>query len=143
MIKRLALHLFATCTLWACSQGQPPLSAEQASALTAPATPAVEEPTPAMLAAALTGDPEKMAAAITNVGSCHTASTCPGFASCTNWSAASECGDSCTKRCCHDSRCTEPDVGGTIFSESFRVCFNSAGASCTEWAISSAFVCGC
>jgi hypothetical protein len=142
-IKGLAFYLFSTCALFACSLSRPPLTAEQEAALTAPATPAIEEPTPAMLQAALSGDPETMREAITNVGSCHTATTCPGFGSCSGWSAFSFCGDTCTKRCCHDSRCFEPDIGGNVFNEQYRVCFDAAGASCTEWNITSHFVCGC
>lgn len=146
-IRGLAVYLFTTCGLWACTQAPPEVTADESalSAQQAPAlaSPAIEQPTPEMLRAALSGDPDAMRDAIVNVGTCHTATTCPGFDSCSSWSSLSQCGDTCTQQCCHDRLCNEPDIGGTVYSEQFRVCFNSLGASCTEWAISSRFVCGC
>lgn len=148
-IRTLAVYLFTICGICACTQAPPAATSEQVSPLRDEQPPAfiaatIEAPTPEMLRAALSGDPEAMRNAIPAAGTCHTATTCPGFGSCTVWSAFSFCGDTCTKRCCHDAPiCHEPDIGGTIFNERFRVCFNPAGASCTEWGIQSSVVCGC
>jgi hypothetical protein len=95
-----------------------------------------------LLRAAETGDPEIMAAALATPGlaaACHGRVTCPAFGSCSAWSAASDCGDrQCNATCgiClprGDPNCEFP-FASTQPSESFRVCFNSAGASCVEWA---------
>jgi len=153
-IRAFAVSLFTTCVLCACTQAPPAAPAttsEQTSSLSDEQAPAflpavLEAPTPAMLRAALSGDQEAMRNAIPAAGTCHTATTCPAFPSCTGWSGFAFCGDTCTKRCCHDRLCNEPDTGGTVFNEQFRVCFTSAGSagpSCTEWATQSQTLCGC
>jgi hypothetical protein len=146
-IRALGVCLFIAC-LWACTQAPPEAPAEQTSTLgdEAPifAVAATREPTPAMLEAALSGDPVAMSAAASLLGTCHAATTCPGYGACTSWSTLAYCNDTCTKRCCHDGpSCNEPDIGGTVYRQRYRVCFNPAGASCTEWNIQSEYVCGC
>jgi hypothetical protein len=115
------------------------------------------EPTPAMLAAALTGNPSAMQAAATLSG-CPAPSTCPtSFGACTGWSAPSQCNQTCTQSplcTCpivieHPDFPSEPCVpdlsimrGRNTFS-SFRICFNAAQQACTEWKQSVTFFCGC
>ena len=150
-IKALAFSLFATFGVVACTQAPPPPSSEQMMSMTEldvpPALPAAfGDATPEMLRAALSNDPEAMAAAIPSLGSCHAPFTCGAeFGSCGSWSSFSFCGNSCTKRCCHDAPlCNEPDIGGTVVNERFQVCWNSARtASCTNWQTQSQNVCGC
>jgi len=149
-IKTLAFFLITAFALIACTQAPPPASSEQVMSMTEldipPALPAgLGDATPEMLRAALSNDPDAMAAAIPSLGSCHAAFTCDAsFASCGTWSSFSFCGDSCTKRCCHDAPiCNEPDIGGTVVNQRFQVCFNSAGVACTNWQTQSRNVCGC
>lgn len=149
-IRTLAVILLTTCGIWGCMQAPPAATSEQESAVMEVQAPelalaVVEAPTLAMLQAALSGDPEAMRDAIPADGSCHAATTCPtSFGSCGGWSALAECSTSCTRPCCHDAPlCHEPDVGGTIKWQQFRVCFDGSGASCTEWHITSRSICGC
>lgn len=158
-IKMLTVCLSITCSLWACAPAAPdvptaevPTPAElQVQAqeeargeLLEPALEVIDAPTPAMLKAALAEDPEAMREAAAALGTCHTSTTCPGYGSCTGWSTPGYCSDTCSARCCHDGpSCNEPDIGGRVYKESFRVCFNAAGASCTEWSVTSTYVCGC
>lgn len=148
-IRALAVSLFTTFAIWGCTQAPPAVTSEQESSLSDVQVPELalavgEAPSPAMLEAALSGDPEAMLAVMPHAGTCHAATTCPGFGSCASWSSLAVCSTSCTTRCCHDAPlCNEPDVGGTIKSQQFRVCFDASGASCTEWRITSRSVCGC
>jgi hypothetical protein len=104
-----------------------------------PATEAVIRPTPAMLAAALSGDPDAMANAAMPSG-CMAPTTCPAeFGSCAGWSSFTECGLTCLRTLCPGGE----NVRGTLFSNSFRVCFDKAGNSCTEWHETSSIFCGC
>jgi hypothetical protein len=128
-IKTIALSLFVVSALAACSKPSDDLSNNpEATAEDVPSSvEAVIPTTPAMLAAALTGDPELMRdAARAEGGSCHAPSTCPGFASCGGWSQLNICNETCGSSC---------GLAKTThqYSDSFRVCFNAAGASCTEW----------
>jgi len=104
----------------------------------------------ALIAAAATGDPEIMAgAAVMTAASCHGTVTCSGYGSCGTWSSASDCGDQycvpCGKACDPlDEYCERPHSFATR-TERYRVCFNSAGASCIEWSSSTRnipFTCG-
>jgi hypothetical protein len=147
--RTAAMFLLITGNVLACRQApaespvDPAASAPYEEALATP-VPAFEVPTPQMLQAALSGDPEAMRAAATSVAGCHAATTCPGYGACSGWSARTQCNDNCTRRCCHDGpACNEPDFGGTVYHQRYRVCFNPAGAACTEWSISSSYVCGC
>ena len=147
-IRALAICLFAVLGILGCTQAPAPTVAEQGSSLSDEpaaglAALTAEQPTPEMLRAALSGDPAAMRDAIPLAGTCHTATTCPGFASCTNWSGFAACGFVCNAHCCHDRLCNEPDLAGGPIDEQFRVCFNPAGQSCTEWNVQSTFSCGC
>jgi hypothetical protein len=147
-------------TLSACGAGPEPWPSAAGPDEAPPAS--VEQliaPTPAMLAAALTGDPVKMQAAAATQSSCHAASTCPAaYGSCSSWSAFSQCDATCTE----SSICTCPPViehpddpppepcvpdlsirRGRMTSNSFRVCFNSVAQACTEWKQAVSFSCGC
>jgi hypothetical protein len=105
-------------------------------------------PTPALLQAALSGDPDVMRSAVTAQGACQAASTCPSqFASCSGWSPRSECDSSCGPGFCRcrpdDDSCVPGDLRGRVTFNAFRVCFDSAGHSCTEWQQSFFTFCGC
>jgi hypothetical protein len=123
-----------------------------------PSVERVVAPTPAMLTAALIGDPAAMQAAAAAVAGCSASSTCPtAYGACTGWSAPSPCNTSCFE----SSLCTcpivieHPDVPPETCvpdlsikrerttSNSFRVCFNAAQQACTEWKQSVTFSCGC
>lgn len=116
------------------------------------------EPTSAMLAAALTGNPITMQAAAAAISGCPAPSTCPtSFGSCTSWSAPSACNDSCFESpiCTCPIVPEHPDVPpetcipdlsvrrGRTFSSAFRICFNAAQQACTEFRQSVTFSCGC
>lgn len=81
-------------------------------------------------------------------GACHDTTPCPTeYGSCGTWSGYTNCGDPyCSvHRTC--GSCSEPfcfDDATRQNQERFRVCFNSAGQSCTEWQRIAVFVgCGC
>lgn len=105
-----------------------------------PSTEALIRPTPAMLAAARSGDPDAMANAITP-NSCVAPSTCPAeFGSCGTWSTPSFCDTVCLSSICSGGE----GVRGELIKNSFRVCFDSTGTnSCTEWRQTSVLFCGC
>ncbi|EPX61520.1 hypothetical protein D187_010139 [Cystobacter fuscus DSM 2262] len=86
---------------------------------------------------------------------CQPAKTCTGSLSCGNWSPLFNCG---TLSTCKASRteckhCEYMEDVGRVECEYFgvqkqsknryRVCFNAAGASCTEYASTASSVCGC
>lgn len=110
-----------------------------------------EAPTPAMLAAALTGDPFRMAGAIGTMAACHGTTTCDAsYAVCTAWSAAMNCGTEycggvCGPKCpSSDPLCERPQA---VLQprERYRVCFNSSGGQCTQWQaqLPTSVSCGC
>jgi hypothetical protein len=104
-----------------------------------PSTEAVIRPTPAMLAAALSGDPDAMANAAMPSG-CMAPTTCPAqYGSCAGWSSFSQCGLTCLNALCPGGE----NVRGTLFSNAFRVCFDKDGNSCTEWQEKSSIFCNC
>lgn len=104
-------------------------------------------PTPAMLAAALTGDPVAMRDAAATFGGCNAPTSCAGFGSCGSWSAADYCDASCGPALCkcnpRDPNCDPEGLRGRDTYQSYRVCFNPAGESCTEWKQTTIAFCGC
>ena len=111
---------------------------------------------PEMLAAALTGDPDLMAAAIGTAAACQAPFDCDSTKfSCGTWSTFAQCGGqycSNTASCVRPPRCnpnTNPNC--EIFprfaqnSNSFSVCWNADRTeSCTSWRISTSLGgCGC
>jgi len=146
-IRALAVVLVTTCGLWSCTQA-PPQASETESALRdeqapATATPATAQPTPSMSALLLSGTPGANALAVPPT--CHMPFTCDPniYGSCGSWSPLTFCGDTCTKRCCHDSQCNEPDIGGVVYQEQFQDCRDAQMNGCTSWASHAVFVCGC
>ncbi len=86
----------------------------------------------------------------TNTNSCVNA----GYGSCAAWSAYADCGDlsacndlGCPRRVCYgttrDSCTTVYDGSASQGTNRYRVCFNAAGESCTEYEKSSRLICGC
>lgn len=140
---RNVLKLMVVCAVGACTAAQPGTydqgQGEAVDEIAAPSTQAVVPPTPAMLAAALSGDPDAMANAITP-RDCVAPTTCPPqFGSCAAWSTPSVCGTMCLSTIC-------PGEGlrGRELLNSFRVCFDPAGNSCTEWRqTNGTLFCGC
>src|SRR5262245_53278226 len=121
-IRVLAVCLTTACGLWGCTQAPPPV-AEKESALRDQATeiaPTIEAPNPPPPSILLSGTPGADALAVP--ASCHTPFMCNRdiYGSCADWSPLAFCGDTCTKRCCHDSRCNEPDIGGTVYQEQYQ-----------------------
>lgn len=91
---------------------------------------------------------------ITTAGACHDTTPCPSeFASCASWSSYSDCGDpfcSVARFCGDDCGWCEfgpcPCFGPALrqWRERFRVCFNAAGQSCTEYQrLGTVLGCGC
>ena len=118
MIRVLAVGLFVV----GCMQAPREVTAEKESALQSVST----------------GD------AVTNAGTCHIANTCPDrYFDCRDWSTPAYCDDTCTKPCCHDAACNEPDMSGIVYKEQSRTCYSEEGNTCIQWRIQSAFVCGC
>ena len=155
-IRALAACLFTTFGLWACTQAPPEPPADPASLALddedalAPPIEAIIEPTPAMLQAALAGDPDLMRDAVVALGTCHAASTCPGYGSCGGWSSNSFCNATCGPMVCLCKPWIDPEceydpefLRGRDYYESYRVCFNSVGQSCTEWKQTISTYCGC
>lgn len=161
IIKALSLSLAIACSLWACTAAAPEPQSEPALPGDDEVPASVERfiaPTPAMLAAALRGDPTEMQTSVAFSG-CMAPSTCPAsFGSCGAWSAPAECGVTCTV----SPICTcpikpehpddppnepcEPDLSvkrGKRTFNSFRVCFNPQAQACTEWKQTLQFFCGC
>lgn len=138
-MRIFAITIIAALGIGACS-AQPESLQEVKETFEDPPPPVelVISTTPAMLSAALTGDPDTMraAAVLEASGSCVPASTCPGFGSCTAWSSFNICDEVCGESC-----------GLANFTyqtrDSFRVCFNAARQACTEWRQSRARFCDC
>ena len=106
-------------------------------------------PTPEMLKAALSNDPDAMRAAVTTAGTCQAASTCPAeFGACTNWSTPTICNETCgAPYCiCRPIRLCggdPPEPRGTQTFNAFRICFDPQQHACTEWSNTSSSFCGC
>jgi hypothetical protein len=77
-----------------------------------------------------------------------------GYGSCASWSGFYDCGDlsacnelGCPRRVCYgttrDSCTTVYDGSSSQGTNRYRVCFNAAGESCTEYEKSSRLICGC
>jgi hypothetical protein len=164
-IRARAVVIAIACGLCACEaagQGPPAGRAPEATASMAdPEEPAAVDtplyinramipPTPEMLKAALSNDPDAMRDAIvTTAGTCQASSTCPSqFGSCTNWSTPSLCSATCGASFCIcrpirlcDGEPPEPKEVDTY--NSFRVCFDSSANACTEWSNTTSSFCGC
>ena len=111
--------------------------------------------TPEMISAALTGDPDRMAAVIAASGTCHAAFTCDrNRFSCGTWSSFVQCGGQfcSTEGCLSPPKCdidTNPNC--RVFalfaqsSQSFSVCWNADRTeSCTSWRFRTTLGgCGC
>lgn len=156
MTRAVTLSLVIACSLAACTQaGTEPHPAPPIDVPDEVVLGAVQRfiaPTPAMRAAALAGDPIRMREAAATLNSCQGPSSCPPeFGACTNWSAGSECGMTCSWsaicRCWNgpqlndrgaetNARWCEPgdteDAFRGIF-EQYRVCFTAEQDACTEW----------
>lgn len=88
---------------------------------------------------------------IQSAGACQPITPCGpqyGYESCASWSSYTECGDlycSATARgCgpCGDERCVGPGLVQQY--ETYRICFNALGESCTQWSrVSYTDSCGC
>ncbi len=163
-ITTRSLVVAVACSLLACttSTPQPPPADRSAAEPTIAALePGADEaslfvvrqvipPTPEMLRAALSNDPDAMrdAAAATLTG-CQAASSCPAqFASCTSWSATTQCSSTCGPGMCFCRPIRfcegEPPVPrGTDTFNAFRVCFDPAQHACTEWQQTVSTFCGC
>jgi hypothetical protein len=154
--RMLIVCLGIACGVGACAapavEEAAPLAEEEAAAPTAEERAA--EATPEMLAAALLGDPDAMAGAISPLSGCQAPKTCaPQYGSCGSWSAYSQCSFQCNS----DPWCScgpdipdqppcEPnpyDTSALVSYNSFRVCFNAQGQSCTEWRRAFSSYCGC
>jgi len=152
--------LAAVCSLAACTAAphEPP-AGDPGTAIATPADPgdttatiarAVIAPTPAMLAAALSNDPDAMRdAAAATAGTCQAATTCPSqFASCTAWSTPALCNETCGATYCicrpvWQCEGEPPEPRGTQTYNAFRVCFDANRNSCTEWTNTTTSFCGC
>ena len=114
-------------------------SSDEPSAVTVArvADDAVPPTDPALLRAAMTGDPEVMAGALAGL-LCKGIVTCPPeYSSCGSWSAAATCGltycgNTCGKCPVSDPFCDLPQAK-LQRTQFFRVCFNAQAKSCTEY----------
>jgi hypothetical protein len=106
-------------------------------------------PSPEMLKAAQANDPDAMRDAVTTDTTCHATSSCPAqFGSCGSWSTTALCNSVCGIGVCicKPIRLCDgepPETKGQDTYNSFRVCFDPGGASCTEWLSSTVTICGC
>ena len=158
------IGLAVACSLWACtpSNAPPPTPEPAAPELTSPA--AIDDeaplavprqviaPTPEMLRAALTNDPDVMREAVaqtTAASGCMASSSCPAqYGSCTNWSTLSLCSETCGPGVCicRPIRFCDgepPEPRGTDTFNAYRLCFDPNGNSCTEWQQTISTFCGC
>jgi len=131
---------------------EPETTSDTAAALTS-RTPGPASPE--MLAAALTGDPDLMAAAIGTAAACHASFDCdPNRFSCGTWSSWANCGGQfCTpiNKCTFPPGCDETDPNCQVFprfaqnSQQFSVCWTAdRKESCTSWHIKTTpGGCGC
>lgn len=90
----------------------------------------------------------------TKAAACHSTTPCgTAYPSCASWSSYSDCGDPicgvanhCGEDCpsCEFGPCPCFGPATRQFRERFRVCFNSAEQSCTEWQRTNILLgCGC
>lgn len=107
-------------------------------------------PTPAMLAAALSNDPDAMRdALVATASTCQASSSCPAqFGSCGGWSTPSLCNETCGAPLCRcrpiiDCDGEPPEPSDTQTFNSFRVCFDANHNACTEWTSTQSRFCGC
>jgi hypothetical protein len=107
-------------------------------------------PSPELLKAALTNDPDIMRdAVIATASTCQAASTCPAqFGSCGSWSTPSLCSETCGAPLCvcrpiRQCEGEPPEPRGTDTFNSFRVCFDPSHNACTEWSSTTSTFCGC
>lgn len=163
-IRARAAVIAIACGLCACEaagQGPPAGRAPEATDPVAePAAPAADDaplytiraviaPTPEMLKAALTNDPDAMRDSISAAaGTCQASTTCPAqFASCTTWSTSTLCSETCSGIClCHpiiDCGDDPPESRGRDTFNSFRICFDPNQNACTQWLSTTSTFCGC
>lgn len=134
----------------ACGQVQTEPTSEDEVAITTSSeirfTPATVE----MVAAALTGDPDRMAAAIPAASTCHAPSSCGSPYICLGWSSFASCGETfCTGSCvvgggdcASNPNCLLSQRLGQT-QQSSRVCRDGVNV-CTEWRTTvRASGCGC
>lgn len=142
-MNRNIICLMVACTVGACSvvpsessdEGQLETAVEVESANKDVVIP----PTPEMLAAALSGDPEAMAVAVTPSG-CNAPNTCPPqYGAPTGWSGNIYCSEVCGGVQCPPGE----GLGGRFYYNSYRLLFDAAGNSCTQWRLSWSPFCGC
>jgi hypothetical protein len=163
-IRARAAIIAIACGLCACEaagQGPPAGRAPGATtSVTEPEDPAAVDaplylnramipPTPEMLKAALSNDPDAMREAISAAaGTCQASSSCPAqFGSCTNWSTPTLCSETCVGVClCHpviDCGDDPPVSRGRDTYNSYRICFDPNQNACTEWSSTTSTFCGC
>jgi hypothetical protein len=132
-------------------QHAPPPSPQHAACGHAPRRRlAIHRPSPELLKAALTNDPDAMREAVAATAStCQAASTCPAqFGSCGTWSTPSLCSETCGTPLCicrpiKDCEGEPPEPRGTDTFNSYRVCFDPNHNACTEWSSTTSTFCGC
>ena len=164
-IRVRAVVIAIACGLCACeAAGQAPPASRAPEATASVAVPeelaavdtplyvnrALIAPTPEMLKAALTNDPDAMRDSIaTTATTCQASNTCPAqFASCTAWSTPSMCSSTCGTPLClcrplKDCVGEPPEPRETDTFNSFRICFDSAQHACTHWSSTTSSFCGC
>src|SRR5262245_42764056 len=133
IIRATAVCLIVACALGACTQAPlEPVTEEVGLS----ADEAFVAPTPEMRRAALSGDPEAMADAAAALVGCPAPKTCPGYSSCSAWSASVECSTTCGFPFCSpfDPAVDPGDQDRTLTErfKSYRICSNAMGQSCTE-----------
>ncbi|KFE70156.1 hypothetical protein [Hyalangium minutum] len=111
---------------------------------------------PELMSAVLAKVPKPQGDMLQPAAACMAAKTCTnlGYNSCGSWSATYNCGSLSTcntfDTACRDCQYS-PDIGAVECTylggqnqgkNRYRVCFNSAGASCTEYEYTSTKVCG-
>ncbi|HEX3473461.1 MAG TPA: hypothetical protein VHT91_00395 [Kofleriaceae bacterium] len=164
-IRARAVIIAIACSVCACqAAGQDPPAGRAPDATASVAGPdelaavdtplyvnrAMIPPTPEMVKAALTGDPDAMRDAIANTAStCQASTTCPAqFASCTSWSTPTTCSSTCGASFClcrpiKDCIGEPPEPKEVDTFNSFRICFDSAQNACTQWNSTTTSFCGC
>jgi hypothetical protein len=147
---RRAIALVAYLGMAGCATSASPAAAPEATSvdeLSAPlAQPAArigQPPTPEMLQAALSNNREAMSKAVVAAAACTGNVTCPGYGSCTVWSAPVYCDTVCSSRVCSHVPGEPAEVFGSDIYDSYRICFNPQQQACTEWNESVHTFCGC
>lgn len=107
-----------------------------------PSVASVIPATPEMIDAALNNKPLPISTA--QLEACHHPTPCPPeYGSCASWSSSYTCGytvDECSCVKCTGAGCFVGNLQTTT-TESYRVCFNTAGQSCTEYTNSASSLC--